>query len=377
MPADASLRAHTNIVLFRPARQKTALNPGPYGDFGNPMSMACVYGLVPVVPGCNPETLTQDATGGSKVIILVDAFDYPEARKDLAEYSRHFGLPAITGDNFQIVYASGQEPNQDSSGGWEGEAALDLDMAHAMAPNAKLILVEAATDAVSDLYAANVVAGKLAAAAGGGEVSNSWGTAEYVGETSDESNFVGTNVVYLASTGDTAGTEAPSVFSNIIAVGGTSIHRGPNAVYVNQQAWAAGGGGSSAYVPVPSYQSSTGNIGRRVHKFRGAPDLAFDADPNSGVWIYDSYPYNGAIYGWLVIGGTSVASPAMAGVLNSAGSAAASTTDELATIYAGYRNKAYWSDIKLGVCGNNDGANALAGYDFCTGIGVPRGYQGK
>jgi kumamolisin len=207
-------------------------------------------------------------------------------------------------------------------------------------------------------------------------VSNSWGEPEYDGDSADEANFSAPNTVFFASTGDRAGTETPSVFPNVVAVGGTTIKRAHDGSFLQQTAWSDGGGGSSAF-PVPAYQALVKGLAKRLRKHRGAPDVSMDADSNSGVVIYDSYPYQLYVYGWLVIGGTSVASPLTAGVINAAGSFAASTEDELTTIYGGYPNASNWTDITSGICGNNDASLALRGYDFCTGLGVPRGYGGK
>jgi subtilase family serine protease len=307
---------------------------------------------------------------------VVDAYDYPTATNDLSVFSNQFGLPAVNANNFEVVYATGTKPGQDSSGGWELEEGLDIEMAHALAPGAKVILMEAASDSNSDLLYADTVAAALAASAGGGEVSNSWGEGEFNGETSYESTFTGSNVVFFASTGDSPGVEFPSVLQNVVGAGGTSINRnGGN--FVSQSTWPDGGGGTSKYVTIPSYQSAVAKIKKVVGKYRGVPDFSFDANPNTGVVMYDTTPYEGQVLDWLVVGGTSVASPSLAATVNSAGSFAASTVAELTTVYNGYANTANWTDIVLGTCGNNGGTKAKKGYDFCTGIGVPNGYGGK
>jgi kumamolisin len=111
---------------------------------------------------------------------------------------------------------------------------------------------------------------------------------------------------------------------------------------------------------------------------RGTPDIAFDADPTTGVWVYDSTPVNG-IGGpgsWWIVGGTSVASPSLAGVVNTAGHFAASTTKELETVYF-LSFLGTLKDVTAGVCGPFAGYQAEFGYDFCTGLGSPRGYNGK
>jgi hypothetical protein len=186
--------------------------------------------------------------------------------------------------------------------------------------------------------------------------------------------FAALNTVFFASTGDSAGTEFPSVLQNVVGAGGTTISRNSKHDFTGQTTWAAGGGGSSSGIKIPTYQKPVAAV---VGKKRGVPDISFDADPSSGVAIYDTTPYNGATLNWYSVGGTSVASPALAASVNAAGSFAASTKAELATVYNGYTNTANWTDITVGSCGNNGGTSAMAGYDFCTGIGVPNGYGGK
>jgi subtilase family serine protease len=372
-PEDAGLFAHTNVKLFF---QDKLREPGTAPPVGRetPASLACVYGFVKATKGCNPTTATTVATGGSKLVLIVDAYDDPTATNDLTVYSQQFGLPAVTSSNFEVVYAGGSKPPQDSTGGWELEESLDIEMAHAMAPGAKVILVEANSNSTDDLLSAETVAAGLAAAAGGGEVTNSWGEGEFSGESSYEKMFVAKNTVFFASTGDSAGTIFPSVLQNVVGAGGTTINRNAKHDFISQTTWTEGGGGSSSGIKIPKYQAPVKAI---VGKQRGVPDFAFDANPISGVAIYDTTPYNGTTLKWTSVGGTSVASPALAASVNAAGSFAASTKAELTTVYKGFTNTAYWTDITVGTCGNNGGASAMQGYDFCTGIGVPNGYGGK
>jgi kumamolisin len=369
------LFAHTNLHILVPTGQVLHKASQPSGNYETPASVACIYRLVRQVKGCNPQTVTAVAKGGSKVVVIVDAFDFPTAANDLAVFSQQFGLPVISSRNFKVVYAYGHQPPQDPSGGWELEESLDIEMAHSLAPNAKVILVEANSNSYNDMDAAEVVASRIAAKAGGGEVSNSWSGAEFENELAfGQENFTGANVVFFAAAGDMPGAVYPSVLPNVVAVGGTQIDRDGNGDFLDESIWYLTGGGFSQYVPLPSYQST---IASRVHNVRGVPDVAFDASPNSGVWIYDSTPYGGQALDWLIVGGTSVASPAMAAITNSAKSFAASSEDELTALYGNYENKMDFTDIKLGECGN-DGSHlqGYKGWDPCTGIGAPRGRKG-
>ncbi len=373
---DAGVRAHTNSRIFLPNGRRVRSSSPPAG-YETPASLACIYGFVAPVSGCNPTSVTTVPAGGSKLILIVDAYDDPTATNDLSVYSQQFGLPAVTDSNFAVVYASGSKPPADSSGGWELEESLDIEMAHAMAPGAKVVLVEAASDSNADLLAAVSVAASMAANAGGGEVSSSWGEGEFSGELAYESTFSAANVVFFASTGDQHGTEFPSVLQNVVGAGGTSINRNGSHNFVSQTSWADVGGGLSSYVAIPAYQSAEPKIVKVVGKVRGVPDFSFDANPSTGVDVYDSTAYEGTVYDWIVVGGTSVASPALSASINSAGSFAPSTAAELSTVYAGYTDTSDWTDITSGGCNNKGEISAKKGYDLCTGVGVPKGYAGK
>jgi subtilase family serine protease len=247
-----------------------------------------------------------------------------------------------------------------------------------MAPKAKIFLVEAASSAFADLLVAEDCASKQVAAAGGGEISNSWGGSEFSGETTYDSHFKTSMIVYFASTGDSAGTEWPSVSPYVVAVGGTTTSRVNSGStfgnFIGEAAWENGGGGLSTYEPRPSYQSS---LPKATHRL--VPDVSSDANPNTGVWVYDNNPVNGCC--WFVFGGTSVASPSWAGIVNAAGHFAASSSAELTSIYGAYASAtnypADYNDISYGLCGFYDGNIAVAKWDPCTGIGSPKGYVGK
>jgi subtilase family serine protease len=364
---------HTNVRIFVPTGRGLRAT-APTGIFETPASLACVYGETQKARNCNPKTLTKVATTGSKVIAIVDAYDDPHAAADLTVYSRKFHLPAVTTANFQTIYATGSAPAQDPTGGWELEESLDIEMAHALAPGARVVLVEAATASNTDLLAAEKVAIKLVHAAGGGEVSNSWGGPESADEAADMDAFDGANVVVFAAAGDTPGVSQPAVLPNVISVGGTSILRTPAGLLQEQVAWSDGGGGISAYVPIPSYQNAVSTI---AGSHRASPDIAMDANPSSGVWVYDTIAYNGTVLDWIVIGGTSAASPAAAALVNSAGSFKDSTATELSAFYADIGAADAFTDIKIGFCADNAAGHASAGFDLCTGIGAPLGFSGK
>jgi kumamolisin len=368
-PSDLGKRAHTNIHVFMPATPMQDAQPQgpPFSGYAyeTPASLGCVYGLTKAVKGCDPNTVTVNPIGGAKVIALVDAYDAPNAASDLSAFSTQFGLPA---PSFQVVYASGSKPAYNA--GWEIEESLDVQWAHAMAPEAKIVLVEAASNSYSDLLAAEDVASKLVNAAGGGEVSNSWGGDEFSAETTYDSHFVKAGVVFFASSGDSPGTIWPGTSPDVVSAGGTTVRRNPSTgLYVSEEPWDEAGGGVSFYEARPSYQ---GAISSLVGNARGVPDLSFDANPITGVWVLVS-----AQGGWYTVGGTSVASPSLAGIVNSTGSFAASSNAELTTIYGNLGVGADLRDITTGYCGPYAGYSAVKGWDFCTGVGVDKGKNGK
>jgi subtilase family serine protease len=353
---DIGLRAHTNHLIK--IEGKSGGKPrggGPSGE--TPASLRSVYNL--------------PSSGGGSVIAIVDAYDYPTAENDLNVFSSQFGLPACTTANgcFLKVYASGTKPRGNC--GWNQEAALDIEWAHAMAPNAKIVLVEADSNSFTNLFAAVDVATNQVLAAGRGEVSMSWGGSEFSSEASDDSHFQNDGVVYFASSGDTGGANIyPSVSPFVVSAGGTSVNRNGSGGFVSETGWSGSGGGPSKYEAKPTYQS--GIAGTDATQ-RSAPDFSFDADPNTGVSVYDSTSCQG-LSGWLVFGGTSVASPSLAGIVNLSGNFYINSPAESATIYGNYTNTRDFRDITSGTAGS---FSCKVGYDFVTGVGSDQGTNGK
>jgi len=367
-PEDVGQRFHTNVRWLAQPPFAPALPPVSGLFYETPASLGCIYKLVsPRVPGCNPNIVTVNPTGGSKAIAIVDAYDAPYAASDLQTFSTQFGLP-FSPSQFQVVYASGSPPAYDA--GWEMEELLDIEWAHAMAPNATIYLVEAASNLTTDLMTAVGVAGTLVAAAGGGEVSMSWSGSEFFGEDSYDSNFQTPGIVYFAATGDSPGTSYLSTSPYIVAVGGTTLRT--NAVTGNfeqEVAWVDAGGGLSPVEPRPSYQNG---IKGKVGNYRGVPDISAIADLNTGVYVYNSNQG-----GWFIVGGTSVATPVLAGIVNKAGHFYQSTFTELKKVYSAALLSIGYFDITYGFCGPYMGNRPRTGWDFCTGVGSPRTYGGK
>lgn len=335
-------------------------------------------------PGENPDTIHQvynfddRYTGQGKTIAIISAFDYPTALNDFNVFSSQFELPQETSTNvlaatnkvFQVVYARGLKPALDA--GWAMESALDVQWAHAMAPSAKIVLVEAASNSFVDLFQAVDVANAIPGVCA---VSMSWGGNEWSGETAFDAHLKAPGVVYVAGAGDVGGqTIYPAVSQFVTAVGGTKINRSRYGDFISETGWVGSGGGPSIFIPIPAYQAAQPSVAAKCGQYRGTPDVAFDADPASGVAIYDSTPYQG-ISGWVVVGGTSLAAPCWAGVLTCiSGSRTepfSSTTDFLTHIYNTGGSVLYpicFRDILAGTAG---AFSCTEGWDFVTGWGTP------
>lgn len=341
-------------------------------------------GLVPT--GQSPQSLwsyyvgSGSPNGGTHAIAIVDAYHYPSALGDFNVFAGQFGLPvetstdALNANNtvFQVVYASGTQPPGNC--GWAQEAALDIEWAHAMAPGAKIILVEAASNSFADLFLAVDRATTLVRAAGGGEVSMSWGGSEFSTESAYDSHFpTGVGVVYFASSGDSGGkTIYPSVSPKVVAAGGTTLVLSGGTI-TGEKGWSGSGGGPSKFEPMPQFQTVV-QMPARIGNHRGSPDISFDADPYTGVSVYDSTVCQG-MSGWMVFGGTSVSAPALAGLANTAGP----MSDSAALLIQAYTlvgNPAVYNDFHDVKSGRAGSYKAGIGWDYVTGLGTPKGLGG-
>jgi len=321
---------------------------------GNPNATSSPTGLSPATIKSAYNYSTSSTAGAGKTIAIVDAYDDPTAESDLAVFNSQFGLPACTTANgcFSKVDQSGgtSYPRKDSR--WALEISLDIQWAHAIAPGANILLVEAASNSFTNLLAAEDYAKAHAQ-----YVSNSWGGSEFSGESSYDSHFVGSGVSFFVSSGDSGlPAEYPSASPNVISVGGTTLHFS-GSTFSSETGWSGSGGGCSAYESATSAQQAFGTFAQvGCGTKRGTPDVSLDADPASGVSVYDTTRYQGQ-QGWFKVGGTSASSPMWAGR-----SAVAGATVNSAYVYG---NSITYRDITSG----NNGASALTGYDLVTGRG--------
>ena len=373
----APMAASTAVTVYTPAQIRAA--------YGLPALPASTSGL----------TAAQAAQlGAGQTIYIVNAKHDPNVVAELAAFNAKFNLPgctsrtlaagaslplaaaAATGCELVVAYStsagglSATAPAYDS--GWATEIALDVQWAHATAPLARLVLIEAPDASVASLSNAVALANKM----GPGVVSMSFGAAEGNWVSSYERVFQGTGMSYLAATGDDgAAVSWPSVSSRVVAVGGTTLNYGGSGAR-SETTWSGTGGGTSVYVALPSYQSGTiGGYARRA-----VADVAFNADPNSGQYVAIIAQGSTSVR-WVSAGGTSLATPQWAGLLAVAnamrvaggkavlGQPHAALYQQIGAVPTQYA--AVFKDVASGSNGSCATCAAKAGYDTPTGWGTP------
>ena len=312
-------------------------------------------------------SLPADSAGAGQTIAIVDAYNDPTAESDLATYSSTFGLPACTTANgcFKKVNQTGGTNYPRKDGGWALEISLDVQVAHAVCPLCKVLLVEASSNSFANLLAAEDYA-----AAHASVVSNSWGGGESSGETTYDSHFNHPGVPITVSSGDNGyGVEYPASSRYVTAVGGTTLKVNADNTRASETAWNGAGSGCSAYETKPAWQADTGCARRTV------ADVSADADPSTGAAVYDSTPYCSlwgvfnCTTGWYQVGGTSLAAPLVASVYALAGNGGSTTYGSYA-----YSHTASLFDVLSGSNGTCTPAylcTGAPGYDGPTGLGAP------
>ncbi len=338
---------------------------GPSGYF--PADLQSAYSLSAAISSLASK-------GGHPLVAVVDAYNDPNAASDLATYRAQFGLPACTTSSgcFTQVSQTGSTTTLPAgSTSWSQEISLDLDMVSAICPQCYIALVEASSASLADLGAAVDEAVSLGAVA----VSNSYGASEFSGETSYDPYYSHPGVAITASAGDGGyGVEYPAASPYVTAVGGTTLVPNNNSRGWSETVWSGTGSGCSAYEAAPGWQPST-----TLCTSRTVADVAAVANPSTGVAVYDTYGESG----WLVFGGTSVASPIVASIYALAGNASTFTTS------GGFSTAAqglYSAALNHVTSGSNarhcsiylcNAADSLStGYNGPTGNGTPNGVVG-
>jgi subtilase family serine protease len=206
-----------------------------------------------------PSTINGKLPGTGETIAIVDAFNDPTIKQDLATFDAQFGLAAPL--SFKIVNETGGSSLPGTNSGWALEIALDVEWAHAIAPGANIVLVEANSSSLSDLLTGVDTASRL-----GNVVSMSWGGSEFAGESSFDSHFQAPGVTYVAAAGDSSaafGPDYPATSPFVLAVGGTSLTGTTTSggTTFSESPWANGGGSISAFEGEPSFQFNQPSIG--------------------------------------------------------------------------------------------------------------------
>jgi subtilase family serine protease len=299
-------------------------------------------------------------TGGHGTIAIVDVGDNPTIENDLAAFDAQFNLPACTTANkcFEKHVMDSSMKDQ----GWSLETALDVEWAHAIAPSAKILLVEAKTESGINLMNAVDYARSRSDVVA---ISMSWGGNEFSDEATLDSHFTSQyGASFFASSGDEGtGAEWPASSPNVIGVGGTHLNLSKNGTVLSETAWTGSGGGISSYENAPAYQTAY-TIARAKGK-RSIPDVSYDADPNSGFSVYKG----GSRPGWYDIGGTSAGAPQWAAIQSLGLSA---TNQHFYTDKSATANASYFRDIKSGSNGScGYYCTTRANYDYVTGLGSP------
>jgi len=314
--------------------------------------------------------------GGRGTIALIEAYDDATMESDLAVFDKQYDLPACTTANGCFEKHKMATATVANSG-WAMETSLDVEWAHAIAPTAKILLVEAKTQSGANLLGAIDYASSRSDVVA---VSMSWGGPEFSDELSYDSHFTNKAnpvMVFFAASGDNGtGASWPAASPAVIGVGGTSLELTAAGALISESAWAGSGGGVSAYEKEPAYQAAYKIA--KAGGMRAIPDVSYDADPKSGYSIYvtGGVPVTSATVAkkatgvWYTVGGTSAGAPQWAAIQALGGSASLSKF---------YADKASTSTLKFfrDITSGSNGTcqyycDARKRYDYVTGLGSPQ-----
>jgi subtilase family serine protease len=304
------------------------------------------------------------SSGGTGTIAIIDAYDDATIEKDLGIFDAAYGLALCTVKNGCLEkHLMASSTKTDS--GWSLETSLDVEWAHAIAPQAKILLVEAKTPSGANLLSAiDYATGRKDVVS----VSMSWGGAEFSDELSYDSHFVSKyGAAFFASSGDDgAGVSWPAVSPLVVGVGGTSLELLAGGTLVSESAWSGSGGGVSAYETQPDYQKTYAVP--KAKGMRAVPDVSYDADPASGYAVYRTT--GKSKNGWYTVGGTSAGAPQWAAIYALGHSA---TPGVMYADKASSGTLKFFRDIASGSNGTcKYYCDARKRYDYVTGLGSPQ-----
>jgi hypothetical protein len=398
---DALESAHRARASGRAMAEDTTVAPMANGGLIStftPAQIRLAYGQ-PALPASGTALGAAQAAqlGAGQTIYIVDAMHNPNVAAELAAFNSKFALPACatkaiaagavsalptasaTACELSVVYSTtagaltASAPAYNS--GWATEIALDVQWAHATAPLARIVVIEAPSASLNDLVGAI----KVANAMGPGVVSMSFGASEGSWTASTDAVFSNPKMSYLAATGDNgAAVSWPAVSPYVVAVGGTTLSYSGSGVR-SEVSWSGTGGGTSAYTATPSYQnSSVPGVGTLAH--RAVADVAFNADPASGQYLAVMASGSTTV-SWLSAGGTSLATPQWAGLLAVSnaqralaakpvlGAPHAMLYAQIASVPGTYAS--VFADVVKGSNGTCASCTAKTGYDPLAGLGTP------
>jgi len=353
-------RCHAFVVVDPAGSPKST--SGPSGL--SPTQLTAAYNLPAIA--LNPQT-----------IAIIDAYDAPNIKSDLDTYSAQFGLQVLPVCNGPVASATNKPcfrkegptgstsdlPTPDAS--WAVETSLDVETVHGVCPNCSVLLVEAISDLPDDLMAAF----DRAVTEGARIISNSYGGDEFATETAVDSHFNLSGYAIVFSSGDNAKSarvQWPAASPYVTAVGGTTLTLTAAGAYLSESAWSGAVSGCSEFENKPAFQSDPSCSKRTI------ADIS--ADAGTAASIYDSFKYKGKS-GWLRLGGTSLATPIIAGVYGLAGGVPSSRMGN-ALLYSNFNYATNLHDVtsgSSGKCGGSYLCAGAAGYDGPTGLGTPDG----
>ena len=368
------------------------------GTYLSPKQLWTLYGVEPLLRQCY--------TGKGQTVVVIDSFGSPTLQEDIDQFSDYYGLPRV---KLQILAPLGTkpfDPTDNEMVGWAFETTEDVQIIHAVAPDANIVVLTSPVDEtegvaglpefrrleqyaidhhlgsiVSQSWAASEVS--LADSAGQAEIAK-WDTFYHTATTTQ-------GMTFFASSGDNGATDyvdtaatklsptATSSFPNsdpwVTAVGGTTIQE--SGSQLSEVGWSGSGGGFSRFYSEPAFQQGlTASVQQQLSHRRGIPDVSSSADPNIGLGCFFAL-----LPGPFVGNGTSAGSPLWAGL--------AAIANQMAGHPLGYLNPALYTvatganyardfhDITKGNNSTNDkgvdvpGYDAVPGWDPMTGLGTP------
>ncbi|MFD8481705.1 S8 family serine peptidase [Kitasatospora sp. NPDC059673] len=349
----------------------------------------------------------QGITGKGRTIVIVDSFGSPTIQHDLEVFDKQWGIPDTQVEVVKWGDVPVFDPSNPDHTGWAGETTLDVEYAHAVAPDAHIVLVEtgvAETEGVTGLPEMMDAEKALMQHRDVDVISQSFGATENTFPGFDKGDFksieslryafrfaAAKDVTVLAASGDNGATDAmengtdlypyrvnswPSADPLVTSIGGTQLtldnngnRTAPDKVWHDD--YGAAGGGVSGVFDRPWYQAGVANV---TGNHRGTPDISMSAAVDGAAWTYESY--DPTRVGWHLTGGTSEATPIFSGIVALANQLAGHRLGQLnPRLYAMAALPPQWSGITDVTESDNSwngvtGYKAVKGYDLASGLGT-------